>query len=86
MNKVNTLVICEDKYASKEEWQQEIGKAVMMLANAGYIMVAELEEVGIFRIDYEHSNQEWGCPYPYWLSPDEIESVTWDEDDNVCYS
>lgn len=79
MNKVNTLVLCEDDYASTEEWQNEILKATMLLSNANYIMVSHLEEVGIFRIDYEYADQEYGCNYPYWLSPNEYESVVFDE-------
>lgn len=81
MNKVNTLVLCEEDYSSKEEWQQEIGKAAMLLSHAGYIMVAHLEETGIFRIDYEYVDKEYGCVYPYWLSPDEAARIIWDDDE-----
>lgn len=80
MKKVNTLVLCRDDYNSHEEWQMEIGKAMLMLANAQYIMVAKLDETGIFCIEYEYDHEDWGCDYPYWLSPDEYESVVWDDE------
>lgn len=80
MSNVNTLVLCEDNYSSKEEWENEIKKAIMVLVNAGYIMTAELEEVGIFRIDYNYADESYGCDYPHWLSPDEWESVVFDDE------
>ena len=49
----------------------------MLLLNAEYIMTVKYDdkELGIIMIEYEHANQEYGCAYPYWLYPDEEESV-----------
>lgn len=82
MNKVNELVICRDKYNSQEEFENEIKKAVMLLLNADQIMTIRYDEkyLGIVAIEYKYADQSYGDYYPYWLLPDEIESVLFDEE------
>lgn len=82
MNKVNELVICRDKYGSQEEFENEIKKAVMLLLNADQIMTIRYDEkgLGIIAIEYKYADQSYGDYYPYWLLPDEIESVLFDEE------
>lgn len=75
MNKVNQIVLVKDDYDSQEEWQNEIAKAMMLLAKAGYIMVSRLEDCEVFVIEYECDDLEYGGAYPYWLLPDEIERI-----------
>lgn len=77
MKKINRLVICKEDYHSETEWKQAISDAVMLLLNAGYIMTVDYDEkaLGNVLIEYEYSNQEWGCAYPYWLLPEEIEKI-----------
>lgn len=82
MNKVNELVICQDKYGSQEEFENEIKKVVMLLLNADQIMTIRYDEkgLGIIAIEYKYADQSYGDYYPYWLLPDEIESVLFDEE------
>lgn len=87
MNKVNELVLCREDYESQEEFENEIKKAVMLLLNANQIMTVRYDEkgLGIIVIEYKYADQNYGDYYPYWLSPEEIESVIfYDErvDDN----
>ena len=37
------------------------------------------KDIGVVVIEYNPTFQEWGCDYPYWLSPEEIDSVITDE-------
>lgn len=80
MNKVNQLVIQRDDYESKEEFENAIKEAVMVLLNNGYIMTVRYDDksFGIVLIEFEHENIEYGCPHPYWLSPEEFDSVEWE--------
>ena len=85
MNKVNELVLCRYEYDSQEEFEDEIKKAVMLLLNAGQIMTIRYDEkgLGIVVIEYKYDDQSYGDYYPYWLLPDEIESVIFDDDSGV---
>ena len=82
MNKVNELVLCRENYDSQEEFENEIKKAVMLLLNADQIMTIRYDEkgFGIIVIEYKYADQSYGDYYPYWLSPDEIESVIFDSE------
>ena len=82
MSKVNELVLCRENYESQEEFEDEIKKAVMLLLNADQIMTIRYDEkgLGIVAIEYKYADQSYGDYYPYWLLPDEIESVIFDEE------
>lgn len=77
MHKVNRITICRDEYKSKEEFEDGIKAAVMVLLNNNNIMTVRYDDkgLGIVVIDYDCVNQALGAPYPYWLLPEEIEST-----------
>lgn len=83
MHKVNELVLCKDNYSSQEEFENEIKNAVMLLLNANQIMTIRYDEkgLGIVSIEYEHDDQSYGDYYPYWLLPDEVESIEFNNDE-----
>lgn len=85
MSKVNELVLCRENYESQEKFEDEIKKAVMLLLNADQIMTIRYDEkgLGIVVIEYKYDDQSYGDYYPYWLLPDEIESVVFDEDSGI---
>ena len=82
MNNVNEIVICKDDYKSKEDFENAIKDAIMVLLSNNYIMTVKYDEksFGIVSIEYNHDNQEYGGTYPYWLLPEEWESVEWKDD------
>ena len=82
MSRVNELVLCRENYESQEEFEDEIKKAVMLLLNADQIMTIRYGEkgLGIVAIEYKYADQSYGDRYPYWLSPEEIESVIFDDE------
>ena len=82
MSRVNELVLCRENYESQEKFEDEIKKAVMLLLNADQIMTIRYDEkgLGIVAIEYKYADQSYGDYYPYWLLPDEIESVIFDEE------
>lgn len=83
MKDVNQIVICKEDYNSQEEFENAIKTAIMVLLNNNYIMTVKYDEkgLGIVAIDYNHDDENYGCHYPHWLSPDEHESITWDKKD-----
>lgn len=85
MKKVNQIVICKDEYESKEDFENAIKDAVMVLLNNNYIMTVKYDEkgLGIVSIEYNHVEQEFGDAYPYWLFPEEWESVEWGKMDDA---
>lgn len=81
MNKVNRLVLCKEDYKDSIEFENEIKNAIKLLLNANYIMTIyyDEKEYGIVVIDYNYANKEYGDRYPYWLYPEEEESVIYKE-------
>ena len=79
MNKVNQIVICKKEYKSQEDFENAIKDVIMVLLNNDYIMTVEYDEknLGIVLIEYDYKNQEYGEPYPYWLLPEERETIVW---------
>lgn len=85
MNKVNEIIICRETYSSEEDFRNAIKDAVMVLLENDYIMTVSYDDkgLGMVKIDYEVSEQEFGAPYPYWLTPDEAEFVYNSPDDDL---
>ena len=77
--RVNELTVCKEDYESKEEFENAIKDAIMVLLNNNYIMTVKYDEkeFGIVWIQYEHADESYGCAYPRWLLPEEEESVVW---------
>ena len=81
MSKVNTITFCRSSYNDEIDWEMAIEGAVTMLLKADYIMTVRNEEkgLGIVSIDFETDKKEYGGAYPYWLEPEEVESLVWNE-------
>ena len=81
MNDVNQLVICRDTYNSDEEFKNAIRDAIVVLLDNNYIMTVKYDEkgLGIVAIEYDYDDQSLGGTYPYWLTPEECDSVYWNK-------
>lgn len=82
MKDVNNISICRDNYSSREEWENAIKKMVISLLDNRQILVVRNDEpgLGIVDIEFNPDKMEYGCHYPYWLSPEEEGSIIYDED------
>ena len=78
----NSIVFCKDKYETETDWELAIGNAVMMLLNADYIITVRYDEKGsgIVVIEFEYDDRDYGGVYPYWLEPEEIEQVVFNDE------
>lgn len=81
MSKVNDITICRDKYKTREDFENAIKSAVMLLLDAEYVMTVRYDEkgLGIVVIEYSPAEREYGYPYPYWLDPMNEDVVEIDE-------
>ena len=82
MKKINSLVICKQNYKTKEEFEDAIKSAIMLLLNGNYVMTVKYDEkeLGIVDIEFNYGDKEFGCEYPYWLLPEEEETVVYRDD------
>lgn len=81
MKKVNELVICKEDYDSVEDFENAVKKAIFVLLDNNYIMTLKYDAndkaMGIVAIHYNYAEKEYGDYYPYWLLPEEEESVVY---------
>lgn len=77
MKRVNQLVLCRSNYESSSTFNQAMIEAIRVLLENDYIMTIKYDEkgLGIVVIDYEYSDPAFGGPYPYWLTPEEIDRL-----------
>ena len=75
MNKVNELVLCTEDYANEDVFRTKLSEAIMLLLDAGYICTVKEDVAGVIVINYEYADQSYGCPYPYWLTLEQWESI-----------
>ena len=75
MNKVNELVLCTEDYANEDVFRTKLSEAIMLLLGAGYICTVKEDVVGVIVINYEYADQSYGHPYPYWLTPEQWDSI-----------
>lgn len=82
MKDVNSIAICRDNFPTKEEWMDAIRDMVCALLDNNQIMTVRYDEpgLGIVVIEFNPNNQSFGCYYPYWLSPEEEESIIYDRE------
>lgn len=83
MKKVNQIVFCRKDFSFREKWEELIKAMIMCLLDAGQIMTVRYDEpgLGIVVIEFEPDDQSLGGYYPYWLCPEEIESVVYNDED-----
>ena len=79
MNKVNQYVLDRDNFSSDEEFANHVGQILFNFAKDGYIATFRYEDMGIYIIEYNHADQCFGSPYPYWLTPEEEERIYHEE-------
>ena len=83
MAQVNSIAICRDDYDSTEEFKNNIRDAIMLLLDASYETTVRYDEkgLGIVVIEFDHDRSlAFGNSLPYWLSPEEVGSVVWDDE------
>ena len=62
-------------FESKSEFKQRLAEAITVLLESEYICKVKLDETDIIVIEYDNADQEFGTPYPYWLTPEQVKSI-----------
>ena len=74
-NRYETIVFTNEEFG--DDLWNNVGEQLKLLAEARYICVVKEEEHGIVVIQFQHDRPEWGDAYPYWLYPEEEETVVY---------
>ena len=82
MKNTNEIIICKDQHKTKEDFENAIKDAIMVLLNNNYIMTVKYDEkgLGIVAIEFNPADQVYGDAYAYWLLPEEWENVEWKDE------
>lgn len=83
MIRYNTYTIDTNRFDSKEEFSKHLGIILTNLTDDGYIATVRYEDAGIYVIEYNHQDRSFGTPYPYWLSPEEEETVKYEDEEEA---
>ena len=75
MKDINSIEIDRSMYETKDEYENAVKTAIMLLLDAGYIMTVEYEDCDFVVIKYSYSDEEIGDKMPRWISPDEWELI-----------
>lgn len=80
---INNITVCREDYKTEEDFRNAIRDTIMVLLNNGYIMTVNYDDkaFGIVAIYFEYADISLGCPYPFWLSEKEEESIIWDKEE-----
>ena len=81
MNDINSITVCKEDYQTQDEFENAIKKAIRVLLDNNYIMTVRYDDkgFGIVAIDFNYGDQSIGGAYPYWLMPEEFESIITDK-------
>lgn len=75
MKDINSIEIDRSMYETKDEYENAVKTAIMLLLDAGYIMTVDYEERDLVVIKYSYSDEEIGDEMPRWITPDEWELI-----------
>ena len=84
MHQVNSIYFDPQKYESDYEMWSDVTEVMRVLCKNDHIIVVNQDEFGQVFLDFESADRELGAPFPFWLSPEEEESVVWDSEEEDC--
>lgn len=77
MNRTNEICIMQSNFEPLEEYKRFIGDIAYALLKMNYIMTIRTE-LGVNEqtiIEYQYADQQMGDAYPYWLYPEEVDTI-----------
>ena len=75
----NTLVLSADNYRTREEYYTAIGRTITILQENDYTIEIPRRECDITIIHYNSGDPQMGTPLPIWLTPEEEETVIYED-------
>lgn len=71
----NAIAFDRNKYKSAEDFQKDVGVMMDTLTKQGYMCSFRYEDVGIFMLEFDHDNPEFGSPMIYWLDCEQADCL-----------
>lgn len=81
-NRYETIVFTREDFG--DNLWNKVGEQLSLLTQANYICVVRDDDVDIIVIEFQEAKPEYGLAYPYWLYPEEEETVVYEGDKEQC--
>lgn len=70
---VNRITFNKENYSSEDDMFKDVAKVLQILTRNNEICTFEYEDCGIYLLQHNYSEQEFGDLYPYWVIPEDYE-------------
>lgn len=82
MNKrYESICITRKAYRTDADYKAAIGELITLLQQNDYTIVITRREFDAVLIQYNYADPQMGTPLPVWLTPEEEETVQYEEGD-----
>lgn len=71
----NSISFCEDNYESKEKLFSDVAKISEILTRNGYQMSFRYEDAGVYTLEFNYDDIEYGTPRIYWLDSEQVDCL-----------
>lgn len=76
-----------DDYDSKDDMFKDVSSLLNILTKNGYQCAFRYEDVGVYVLEFDHDNPDFGSPMIHWLDDEQLECLFTekhidDEEDN----
>lgn len=75
----NTLTLSANHYQTREDYYTAIGRAITILQENDYTIEIPRRECDLTIIHYNYGDPQMGTPLPVWLTPEEEETVVYED-------
>ena len=65
----------KDSYNSEEAMFSDIATMLKILTKNKYQCAFEYEDAGVYRLEFDHDNPEYGSPMIYWLDEQQLDML-----------
>lgn len=79
---VNRITFNIERYESEDEMFKDIAKVLQILTKNNEICTFEYEDAGIYLLQHNYSEQEFGDLYPYWVVPEDYEDYIFHKEES----
>lgn len=71
----NMITFCIDDYPSREDMFYAVGKTLDVLTHNGYECSFKYDDVGVYILEFNYDDPEFGSPMIYWLDDEQLECL-----------
>ena len=71
----NEISFCLDDYSNLETMFNDIGKTLDILTKNKYQCSFRYDDVGVYILEFDYDDPEFGSPMIYWLNNEQLECL-----------